>query len=153
VPERTFYRHFDGKEGLLDDELQRWLDTVADAIRARPALEPPLTAIERSLVTLAEALAEDPLARPVWMFTDAPRPFEMVANLERRPMRRFEEAIAAALSDRGVGPEASLIARVAVAVIRTAAIRRREAGVDEIGGFTPYAREAFAQLRALSDRR
>lgn len=150
VPERTFYRHFDGKEGLLDEELQRWLDTVAGAIRARPLHEPPLTAIERSIVALAEELAANPTARPAWMFTDAPRPFEMVANLARRPMRRFEDAIAEALSERGTGPEAPLIARVAVAVIRTAAIRRREDGVDESENFAPYAREAFAQLRALA---
>lgn len=148
VPERTFYRHFDGKEGLLDDELQRWVDAVAGAIRARPEQEPPLTAIERTVLTLAEAAADHPADRPAWMFTDAPRPFELVASSAIRPMRRFEEAIAAALADRGSGPEASLVASVAVAVIRSAAIRRREDGVQEAGNFAPYAREAFARLRA-----
>src|SRR5581483_7659975 len=146
IPERTLYRHFAGKESLLDDELQRWLDTVAGAIRARPPQEPPLTAIERTVVALAEAVAADPATRPAWMFTDAPRPFEMVASLARRPMQRFEEAIARALADRGSGPEAQLVARVAVAVIRSAAITRREDGVVEGGNFAPYAREAFAQL-------
>jgi AcrR family transcriptional regulator len=150
VPERTFYRHFDGKESLLDDEMQRWVDAVAGAIRARPPQEPPLTAVERTVVALAEAVAEDPGARPAWMFTDAPRPFEMVASLARRPMQRFEDAIAEALADRGSGLEAPLIARVAVAVIRSAAIRRRTDGVVEAGNFAPYAREAFAQLRAVS---
>jgi AcrR family transcriptional regulator len=151
VPERTFYRHFDGKEGLLDDELQRWVDAVAGAIRARPEQEPPLTAIERTVLMLAEAAAADnPADRPAWMFTDAPRPFELVASSAIRPMRRFEEAIAAALADRGSGPEAPLVASVAVAVIRSAAIRRREDGVQEAGNFAPYAREAFAQLRAAA---
>jgi AcrR family transcriptional regulator len=150
VPERTFYRHFDGKESLLDDEMQRWVDAVAGAIRARPPQEPPLTAIEGTVVALAEAVAANPDARPAWMFTDAPRPFEMVANLARRPMQRFEDAIAEALADRGSGPEAPLIARVAVAVIRSAAIRRRADGVVEAGNFASYAREAFAQLRTVS---
>ncbi|HTU28493.1 MAG TPA: helix-turn-helix domain-containing protein [Solirubrobacteraceae bacterium] len=150
VPERTLYRHFDGKESLLDDELQRWLDAVAGAIRARPDGEPPLTAIEHTVVALAEAVAADPAGRPAWMFTDAPRPFEMVANLARRPMQRFEEAITDALVDRGTGPEAPLVARVAVAVIRSAAISRRADGVVEVGNFAPYAREAFAQLRTVT---
>ncbi len=150
VPERTFYRHFEGKESLLDDELQRWIDTVAGAVRARPPEEPPLTAIERTIASLAEAMAANPDARPAWMFTDAPRPFEMVADLARRPMQRFEDAIAEALAARGSGPEAPLIARVAVAVIRTAAIQRRADGVLEAGNFAPYARDAFAQLRAVT---
>jgi AcrR family transcriptional regulator len=152
VPERTLYRHFDGKESLLDDELQRWVDTVAGAIRARPEQERPLTAIERTVVALAEAVAAGASARPAWMFTDAPRPFEMVASLARRPMQRFEEAIAEALADRGSGPEAPLVARVAVAVIRSAAVRRRADGVEEAGSFAPYAREAFAQLRDVTRR-
>jgi AcrR family transcriptional regulator len=150
VPERTLYRHFDGKESLLDDETQRWIDVVAGAIRARPPREAPLTAIERTVVALAEALAADPDARPAWMFTDAPRPFEMVADLARRPMQRFEDAIAEALVDRGSGPEAPLTARVAVAVIRSAAIQRRADGVVEAGNFAPYARQAFGQLRAVA---
>jgi AcrR family transcriptional regulator len=150
VPERTFYRHFDGKEGLLDDELQRWVDAVGGAIRARPRDEPPLTAIERTVVALAETMADDPTARPAWMFTDAPRPFQLVAASDGRPMRLFEDAIAAALTDRGSGQEAALVARVAVAVIRSAAIRRREDGVQEVGNFAPYAREAFGQLRAVA---
>jgi AcrR family transcriptional regulator len=150
VPERTLYRHFDGKESLLDDELQRWLDAVGLAIRARPEEETPLTAIESTVVALAEAVAADPGARPAWMFTDAPRPFEMVASLARRPMQRFEEAITDALVDRGSGAEAPLIARVAVAVIRSAAIQRRADGVLEAGNFAPYARDAFAQLRTVN---
>lgn len=150
VPERTLYRHFDGKESLLDDEMQRWIDVVAGAIRARPPREAPLTAIERTVVALAEALAADPDARPAWMFTDAPRPFEMVADLARRPMQRFEDTIAEALVDRGSGPEAPLTARVAVAVIRSAAIQRRADGVVEAGNFAPYARQAFGQLRAVA---
>lgn len=150
VPERTLYRHFDGKESLLDDEMQRWIDAVAGAIRARPPREAPLTAIERTVVALAEALAANPDARPTWMFTDAPRPFEMVADLARRPMQRFEDAIAQALVDRGSGPEAPLIARVAVAVIRSAAIQRRADGVAEAGSFAPYARQAFGQLCAVT---
>jgi AcrR family transcriptional regulator len=150
VPERTFYRHFDGKEGLLDDELQRWVGAVAGAIRARPEQEPPLTAIERTVVALAEAIADDPAARPAWMFTDAPRPFELVASSGGRPMRLFEDAIAQALADRGSGSDSPLVARVAVAVIRSAAIRRREDGVTEAGNFAPYAREAFAQLREVT---
>jgi AcrR family transcriptional regulator len=150
IPERTLYRHFDGKESLLDDELQRWLDAVAGAIRARPEHEPPLTAIEQTVVALADAVAADPASRPAWMFTDAPRPFEMVADLARRPMQRFEDAIAEALVDRGSGSEAPLVARVAVAVIRSAAVSRREDGVVEEGNFAPYAREAFSQLRAVT---
>ena len=149
VGERTFYRYFDTKEALLDDELQRWMNVVADAIRARPQQEPPLAAIEEAIVALSEALAAEPEARPEWMFNDGPHPFEVLARAAVRPLLRFEEAIAGALADRGSGEEGPLVARVAVAVMRSAAIRRRAEGLEEPGSFAGFARKAFAQLRSV----
>jgi AcrR family transcriptional regulator len=153
VGERTFYRYFDGKEALLDDELQRWIDAVAGALRARPPQEGPLIAIERTIVTLSEAMATAPEQRPEWLFTAAPRPFEVIAGSAPRPLLRFEDAIAEALTMRD--PQAAsaavqLIARVAVAVIRSAAIQRQELELRAPGSFGPLVRDAFAQLRAVT---
>jgi AcrR family transcriptional regulator len=152
VGERTFYRYFDTKEALLDDELQRWIDAVAEALRARPSHERPLIAVERTVVALAEAVAATPAQRPAWMFTSAPLPFEVIAGTAPRPLLLFEDAIADALRQRDPQEAAlALIARVSVAVFRSAAIRRRELELDEPGSFAPLVREAFAQLRAASE--
>jgi AcrR family transcriptional regulator len=150
VGERTFYRYFDGKRGVLDDELRRWIEAVAATIRGRPADEPALVAVERAIVTLAEAVSASPSTRPSWMFTDSPRPFEVIQQAAVRPLLRFEDAIAEALAEREPADPvaAALAARVGVAVIRTAAIRRREQGLEEPGSFAPLVRDAFAQLRA-----
>jgi AcrR family transcriptional regulator len=159
VGERTFYRYFDGKEALLDDELQRWIDAVADALRTRPLHEGPLIAVEHTIVALSEAIAATPEQRPEWMFTAAPRPFEVIAGSAPRPLLRFEDAIANALlaRDPQAGSSAvQLLARVAVAVIRSAAIQRQELDLHAPGSFGPLVRDAFAQLRAVTggpDRR
>jgi len=43
VTERTFYRYFDGKEGLVAGDSLAWLDTLHVAILERPSGEGPYT--------------------------------------------------------------------------------------------------------------
>ncbi len=54
VTERTFYRYFDGKEDLVADEFRSWLAMLKDAILGRPPDEPPLTAVRRALLSVAQ---------------------------------------------------------------------------------------------------
>lgn len=133
VTERTFYRYFDGKEGLLAEELLEWVRRLCEAIRTRPADEPPFTAVERAMIDVAHAFSEDSRPSPIWLFTDKPRPFNALERTAPRPLLRFEQSIAEAILARSDAPHdedhtlrAQLIARVSVAVLRTVAIRRRE---------------------------
>jgi AcrR family transcriptional regulator len=148
LTERTFYRYFDGKEGLLAEEYQAWLGTLAQAVRDRPDTEPPLTAIYNAVIaigwpTTAEQSGTRDAPVPLWLFHD--RPFANLRHLAPRPLVRLETAIADAIVarlraaglDAGAGGEgtrpdqgqvfqAQVIARVAVAGMRSAVIRHRQ---------------------------
>lgn len=163
LTERTFYRYFDGKEGLLAEEYQTWLAALVSAIRSRPASEPPLAAIHKAVLTVVG----DPGMRPisVWLFND--RPFANIRQIAPRPLLRMETEIAAAILARlrsstadipasasygGPHAESShefhaqVIARVAVSVLRSAVIRHRQlrrAGEPSPPGIDQLLAQAF----------
>ena len=150
LTERTFYRYFDGKEGLLAEEYQAWLGTFAQAVVHRPDSEPPLTAVYNAILAAgwpggAEQSGAAGAPAPVWLFHD--RPFAGLRQLAPRPLVRLETAIAdailarlraAALAESATaeraGPQpdpeqefqAQVTARVAVAGLRSAVIRHRQ---------------------------
>jgi AcrR family transcriptional regulator len=151
LTERTFYRYFDGKEGLLAEEYQNWLGTLAEAIRDRPDSEPPLTAVYNAVIATGSPAGTgqsgaQSVPMPLWLFHD--RPFAALRHLGPRPLVRFESAVADAILARlppaatgnggaAVGREdtrpdpggmfqAQVIARVAVAGLRSAVIRHRQ---------------------------
>jgi AcrR family transcriptional regulator len=133
VTERTFYRYFDGKQGLVAEDVDRWIETLHDAIRDRPAHEPPAVAVRRALVALRQEIAKSTRAKPIWLFTNQPRPYELLQKSAPRPLLRFEQAITDAILARTESEpdaetrfNAELVARVAVAMIRSAAIYQRE---------------------------
>jgi AcrR family transcriptional regulator len=133
VPERTFYRYFDGKEGLIADEAERWMELVGDAIRHRPPEEPPFLAVQRTLTALAREIAQDTRRKPIWLFTNQPRPHELLLKSAPKPLLKFEDTITNAILDRTSGRgdseaefTAQLIARVSIAILRSAAIRQRQ---------------------------
>jgi AcrR family transcriptional regulator len=154
VAERTFYRYFEGKEGLIARDAQHRMDILHAAIAHRPPEERPFTAVRRAMIALAELATTDPEARPIWLFSDQPRPWELLQKSAPRPLLRFEEAITRALLARSQPPPAAtaaLIARVAIAVLRSVAIAHREA---ETAGEVPPAipdllARAFADLSAM----
>ena len=137
VTHRTFYRYFDSKEALLSHEFGSWLTMLADAIRARPAAEPPVTAVRRAMLSVSQQASAEPAPAPLWLFGDQPAR----AGLRRsgpRPLLRLEATITEAVLDRrGAGraatapadPEeefqAQVIGRVAVAAFRSAVIYHR----------------------------
>ncbi len=156
VTHRTFYRYFDGKEDLIAGEYRAWLAALQEAIAARPAAEPPLTAVRHAL---AAAAAEAPM--PPF----AGRPFAGLRQSGQRPLLRLETAVADAVAARleagagaagegsdGIGFRADVIARVAVAAFRSAVSQHRELrrsghpdplSVDELLG------QALAIIREL----
>ena len=133
VAERTFYRYFDGKEGLLTDEVERWIRLLSQTIRNRPVDEPPFAAVHGAVAEIAHQVSTGGEGGPIWLFTNQPRPFELLQKSAPRPLLRFEDAIANALLSRATAPDdpearyhAETIARISVALIRSVAIRRRE---------------------------
>lgn len=157
VTERTFYRYYPDKHELVAGDAQAWAEMLRAGVRARPAQERPLEAVERALVAFARAVAERPETAPVWLLHRRPRPFEVLGQSDPRSLLRFEDAIAGALRDRSAdgpgndGQDCDLLARVCVAVIRTAAIRRR--ALEQDGG-TPDAaallEQEFGRLVAVT---
>jgi AcrR family transcriptional regulator len=156
VTERTFYRYFEGKEGLVADDALAWIDLLHNAIRDRPASEPPFVAVREGLfgaVHQAEATR-------LWIFGEGPRARRLLPRATPRPLLRFENSLADAI--RGRMPEtmseadrfrAELLARVAVAAIRSAAIRHRRL-IDQgrpSPGIGQLLRDAFATLSELPE--
>ena len=137
VTHRTFYRYFDSKEELLSHEFGSWLTMLAGAIRARPAAEPPVTAVRRAMLSVSQQAGAEPAPAPLWLFGDQPAR----AGLRRsgpRPLLRLEATITEAVLDRrsdgrattapadpGEEFQAQVIGRVAVAAFRSAVIYHR----------------------------
>jgi AcrR family transcriptional regulator len=162
VGERTFYRYFGSKEELLAERALGWIDALQEAIRSRPVTETPYQAVAAAMTALAGELTGP--GPDGWILSPA-QPLALLRRVEPRPLRRLEQAVTDAVLARmdaatsgsgstGRAPmadfEAQLLARVAVATLRTVfAYQRRHAdsaGV-EIGRSLG---EAFARLSDLT---
>jgi hypothetical protein len=105
-----------------------------------------------------EDAGHDECGAPLWLFADTAQQYEILQRSAPRPLIRFEEAIAEALLARSGEStesrrEAELVARVSVAVLRSAGIYRRQLmalGDERAGDLEPLVREAFASLAELS---
>jgi AcrR family transcriptional regulator len=157
VTERTFYRYFDGKGALIADEARVWMDRLADAIRARPSGEAPLTAVQEAMLSLVRHVQERPETAPLWIFADTAQQYEILQRSTPRPLIRFEEAIAdAVLARTGESSEkrgqAELVARVSVAVLRSAGIYRRQllAAGERAPDLERVLRDSFTSLAQLN---
>jgi AcrR family transcriptional regulator len=164
VTERTFYRYFDGKEDLVADEYQAFLETLKDAIISRPTDEPALLAVQRAVRSLAQQAAISTAPGPLWLVSSG-RPQARLWRSTGRPLVRLEDAIASALlarplpgldADSGNSSgqddefEARVIARICVAAMRSAIIELR--GRLAADGSAPQAASAANDLEDLLAR-
>ncbi|MFJ5288449.1 MULTISPECIES: TetR family transcriptional regulator [unclassified Streptomyces] len=157
VTERTFFRYFPSKEDLVLSEITDLLPPLRDEIRARPAGEPPLTAVLNALLALGGKRPETGL---VLLFSGPPARFAPRAS---RPalavLFDFESGVATALAERLGEPRdaadgsaiplrSSVLARASVAAVRSAMIAHSDLGEDRPtpGTITTLLREAFAVL-------
>lgn len=167
VGERTFYRYFDSKDALLTERALAWVEELSQAIRDRPAEEGPYLAVSRALGLMAGQLTTEAGNGGFWTLTDAARPLSALRSAVPAPLRRLERSIADALERRahvtvsglsGMDPapdvrhQAILVARAAVAVLRTAVERHRSwAGEGQPSpGIEELVRCSFAELAQLS---
>lgn len=148
VTERTFYRYFEGKEGLFAEEAIRWMEALRTAIVARPIAEPALQAIAHAMTTVIGTNLDRGLGR---VFEGA-RPLQALQRASPRPLRRLEDTIAEALRERQGAVEVSfgdeVIARATVATLRSAVIRHRVLlGANQVSpGVARLLQDAFAVL-------
>jgi AcrR family transcriptional regulator len=157
VGERTFYRYFAGKEELLAERALTWIGALAEAIRQRPAAEAPYQAVARAMAGAVAELAAG--AGGAWILSEGTQPLALLRQVTPRPLRRLEQAITGAILDRlAAGPEtapaaqfeAQLVARAAVAALRTAALRYREQAASGGPALDSLLREAFTRLTQLT---
>jgi AcrR family transcriptional regulator len=140
VTERTFYRYFDGKEGLIGEEYRAWLGILREAILARPPGEAPVAAVQQAIISIGRQIAAGAGPVPLWLFSEGP-PVTSLRRAAPRPLLQLESVIADAIlirlgradddakaSATGAAQQfrARVISRVAVAAIRSAAIQHRE---------------------------
>jgi len=166
VGERTFYRYFDSKEDLLADGAITWIGQLQEAIRGRPATENPYQAVARAMTALVGDLARDEPGPQAWLLS-AERPLAVLRRVEPRPARRLEQAITDALlarldaaedaADSHPAPEeaefeAQLVARIAVAALRTALLWQRGHARPEGPGFRHVLGETFTRISQLAGR-
>jgi AcrR family transcriptional regulator len=168
VGERTFYRYFGSKEDLLAGHALAWIDRLREAIIARPAGEGPYQAVARAMIAMTAELARSDPGYEAWILS-APQPLAPLRRVEPRPWRRLEQAVTDAIRARlraapaggvpagaapAAGPaaefDAQLLARVAVAALRTAFLYRREHPGPDEPGIERLLSDAFARLRLLA---
>lgn len=155
VTERTFYRYFDGKEGLLAGEFQAWLEVLSAAILGRPTQEPPFIAVQRALLSIGRGAGtgSGPVP-PLWLFGDVGS-LHGLRRAAPRPLLRLESSIRDSMLARMGGADsdpaeqfrAQVISRVAVGALRSAIIRHREllaAGDVDGPSLEQLLRRAFA---------
>ncbi len=157
VSERTFFRYFASKDDLVLGDFIDALPELLAALRARPAGEPPLVAVQAALRTLAPP---DGMPRPAALLGNAratarsrvsSRMLEVIAD--------WEEQLAAVLLERdGYEPDtapdalrlrADVAARASLAALRAALVtyRRVNAGRrDDQIRLVALVAEAFGVL-------
>lgn len=166
VTERTFYRYFDGKEGLLAEDALAWIDVLHVAIRDRPREETPYLAVRRGMAEVAARRGQEFGGAPLWLFIDRPRARPLLPRATTRPLLRLEDAIAGAVLERDAealrGPAgadsdlrfaAQVLGRLAGGALRSAVIRHRQLETAEKGsspGVAALLDQAFSLITALS---
>jgi AcrR family transcriptional regulator len=138
VTERTFFRYFTGKEELIIDDALSWLPVLLDAIRGRPDEEDVGTAVRQAFLDTGALLSASPRPTPVWLFSDGP-PGTRISRMPTGTLLKIETDLAAVIRERLVrthrdvaDPDylADLLARIIVAMIRSAMIRHAQLSRD-----------------------
>ena len=141
VTERTFFRYFAGKEELILDDALDWLPILLEAIRGRPDDEDVGIALRQALQDMGTLLSASPRPTPLWLFSDGP-PGTRISRSSRMPtgtLLKIETDLAAVIRERlerthgdVADPEylADLLARITLAMIRSAMIRHAQLSRD-----------------------
>jgi AcrR family transcriptional regulator len=128
VTERTFFRYFAVKEELIVDHVLAWVPRLRAAVLARPSAEPPLTAIRRAMNDTKPMSGG---SQPSGGLSLDRLGASASGSLQRRLEHDLTEVVAERLAVQAgpsavTGFQAEVLARTAVAVLRSAVIRDSE---------------------------
>ena len=138
VTERTFFRYFTGKEELILDDALGWLPVLLDAIRDRPDDEDLGTALRAALQDVGALLSASPRPTPIWLFSGGP-PGTRISRMPAGTLLKIETDLASVIRERlerthreVADPDyvADLLARITLAMIRSAMIRHAQLSRD-----------------------
>ncbi|MGH3067490.1 MAG: TetR/AcrR family transcriptional regulator [Streptosporangiaceae bacterium] len=159
VNERTFFRYFTGKEELIIEDALGWLPVLLDKLRDRPDDEDVGTALRRAMQDVGALLSGSPRPTPLWLFSDGP-PGTRISRMPTGTLLRIEAELAAVIRERlertiasstglgstglgstGLGSTggdgladtdylAEMLARITLAMIRSAMIRHAQLSRD-----------------------
>ena len=158
VTERTFFRYFTGKEELIIDDALGWLPVLLDAIRDRPDDEDLGTAVRQALLEMGALLSASSRPTPLWLFSDGP-PGARISRTPPGTLLRIETDLAAVIRERlarthpdVADPDylADLLARIVLAMIRSAMIRHAQLSRDPGRETVPASVLADQALALLS---
>ncbi len=150
LTERTFFRHFADKREVLFSGQDLLIDALTNAVAAEPESTQPLEAVAAGFSATAQFFdARGDRARQRQRVIDANRSLQ---ERELSKLATLAQALAAALRGRGVdAATARMTAEAGLAVFKVAF--ERWAGDRTAPGFGKVLDEAFADLRAIADRR
>ena len=144
VNERTFFRYFTGKEELIVEDALGWLPVLLDKLRARPDDEDVGTALRRAIQDVGALLSASPRPTPLWLFSDGP-PGTRISRMPTGTLLRIEADLATVIRERLERTMASstggnvladpdylaeMLARITLAMIRSAMIRHAQLSRD-----------------------
>jgi AcrR family transcriptional regulator len=139
VTERTFFRYFTGKEELIIEDALSWLPVLLDKLRHRPDDEDLGTALRRAIQDTGTLLSASPRPAPLWLFSDGP-PGTRISRMPTGTLLRIEADLAAVIRERlersggNSLPDpdylAEMLARITLAMIRSAMIRHAQLSRD-----------------------
>jgi AcrR family transcriptional regulator len=148
VSPRTFFRYFKVKEDVLVEFLGHFGEQLVAELAARPAGEPPLTAMRQALIPLIGLHLEHPEKTLRLTRLLLSTPTVRARYLDHQA--RWRDELAAVLATRtGAGPEdfrPVLTASIALAAF--AAAQARWADLDGAPSFVAMLDEAFNAARA-----
>ena len=144
VTERTFFRYFTGKEELIIEDALSWLPVLLDKLSRRPDDEDVGTALRRAIQDVGTLLSASARPTPLWLFSDGP-PGTRISRTPAGTLLRIEADLATVIRERlertvpgrtgGSGqpdPDylADVLARITLAMIRSAMIRHAQLSQD-----------------------
>lgn len=145
VSERTLFRYFADKEELLfgGDEAMR--AGLAAALTARPAAEPPLTALLEACKAITELFVERP--EEIRAREEIIRASPALRAREHSKHAGYEQVLTKGLANRGHAvPQARLLARIAVACFDEAVERWLDDRNPRRPGLNARLRQAYSEL-------
>ncbi|WP_017599295.1 TetR/AcrR family transcriptional regulator [Nocardiopsis lucentensis] len=145
VSQRTLFRYFATKEELLLEALAGIDELFLSALRARPADEPPLTALRNAIQdhwNSVDPQTRDFLSRAATVLKDDPAVVAAMTGSCRRHQERISEVVAERAGvDRATDPRPDVLTAVFLSVVGTARESWSASGSTDADDLLRAARE------------